>query len=105
MSETVVVVAHIFPKPECRADVIEVLNKTQAAVHENEAGCQLYALHANDDQLIMIEKWDDLASLRAHFDAEPFKALPEQLEGKLAKDIDIQQLSPVPAGTSKQGVL
>ena len=101
----VVVVANIFPKAEFRDEVIAALNKTQEQVHANEEGCELYALHGNDEHLVMIEKWASRADLEAHFHAPPFGALGGLLEGKLARDIDIQRFQPYPAGTTKQGAL
>jgi quinol monooxygenase YgiN len=103
MSEAVVVIASIFPKAEFRDEVIAALNKTQEQVHATEQGCELYALHGIDEQLVMIERWTSQADLEAHFHAPPFGALGGLLEGKLDRDIDIMRFQPYPAGTTKQG--
>jgi quinol monooxygenase YgiN len=105
MSNTVIVVANIYPTEEARAELVEILHRTQLAVHANEAGCELYALHENPDQLVMIEKWTDQASLQAHFDGSAFADLVPQLEGKLAKDIEILQFASLPVGSTGQGEL
>jgi quinol monooxygenase YgiN len=41
----VVVVATIRPLPEHRAEMIAAFEKAIAAVHADDAGCLLYALH------------------------------------------------------------
>jgi len=52
---SVVVVATIIPLPEHRDAVIAAFTETIPEVHK-EDGCELYALHQNDDRLIMVEK-------------------------------------------------
>ena len=53
---SVVVVATIHPRRNCRDQVIAALEKAVIRVHAEDSGCELYALHENDDQLVMIEK-------------------------------------------------
>ena len=105
MASTVVVVANIYPTEEARAEVIDILHRTQLAVHRDEAGCELYALHENPGQLVMIEKWADQASLENHFTGRAFAELGPQLEGKLAKGVEILQFTPLPVGNTGQGLL
>jgi quinol monooxygenase YgiN len=105
MAGTVIVIANIYPTSEARAEVIDILHRTQLAVHRDEAGCELYALHENSEQLTMVEKWTDRASLQAHFNGRAFAELGPQLSGKLAKDIEILQFSPLPVGDAGQGAL
>jgi quinol monooxygenase YgiN len=105
MAGNIVVIANIYPTSEARAEVIDILHRTQLTVHRDEVGCELYALHENPEQLTMIEKWTDQASLQAHFDGRAFAELGPQLEGKLAKDIEILQFTPLPVGSTGQGAL
>lgn len=105
MNNTVVVVANIYPTEQARAEVIEILHRTQQAVHRSEGGCELYALHESPEQLVMIEKWTDQSSLEEHFRGKPFAELGPQLAGKLSKDVEIFQLKPLPIGSTGQGVL
>jgi quinol monooxygenase YgiN len=105
MAGTVVVVANIYPTEEARAEIIDILHRTQLAVHREEAGCELYALHENPGQLVMIEKWTAQANLEDHFRGRAFAELGPQLDGKLAKDIEILQFTPLPVGDTGQGAL
>ena len=54
---SVVVVATIRPQSGCRDQVIAALENAVTRVHAEDGGCELYALHENDDLLVMIEKW------------------------------------------------
>jgi len=102
---SIVVVAAIRPLPEHRAEVIETLARTVARVHSEDRGCELYALHEGDDQLVMIEKWATADLLAAHSKSPAFVELTEQLDGKLSGDLDVRILRPHPAGTAEQGQL
>ncbi|GLZ49329.1 antibiotic biosynthesis monooxygenase [Actinomycetospora sp. NBRC 106375] len=105
MESPIVVVATIVPKKAAWDEVVSILNATQADVHSNESGCELYALHTDDECLVMVEKWTGRAELDQHFAAPPFNALGGLLEGKLAAEIEIKELRPVPAGSPTQGQL
>ncbi|HEY0716197.1 MAG TPA: putative quinol monooxygenase [Streptosporangiaceae bacterium] len=101
----VVVVATIIPKPEYRDDVIAAMKQTIEQVH-GEDGCELYALHANDDRLVMIERWTSRDALRQHGTGSPgLQQLNEALKGKLEGPLDVVRLDPVPAGDDAKGRL
>lgn len=102
---SVVVVATIRPLPEHRNEVVEALANAIARVHSEDQGCELYALHESDNELVMIEKWASGDLLAAHGNGPAFAALNEQLAGKLIGDLDVQVLRPHPAGTAEQGQL
>jgi quinol monooxygenase YgiN len=101
----VVVVATIRPLPEHREAVIAALEKAIAAVHADDEGCLLYALHEVDDRLVFIEKWASQEALDAHSRGPALAGLGPALAGKTVGSSDVQVLRPHPAGTASQGVL
>jgi quinol monooxygenase YgiN len=102
---SIVVVASIYPRPECRAEVIEIFEQTIAKVHADDQGCEVYALHEGDDRLVMIEKWASAGDLAVHSGGEALAALRTRLAGKLQGDLEVHRLHPHPAGTPGQGAL
>ena len=101
----VIVVATIKPKPEYRDDVIAAMKSTIEQVHD-EDGCELYALHAGDDRLVMIERWTSPEALQAHSQDSPgLQQLNQALKGKLEGPLDVVTLDPVPAGDDAKGRL
>ena len=102
---SVVVVATIRPRSGCRDQVTAALEKAVARVHADDPGCELYALHENDDRLVMIEKWASEEALSAHARGAAFAELAGRLEDNLEAALDVQLLSPHPMGTDKQGRL
>jgi quinol monooxygenase YgiN len=102
---SVVVVATILPLPEHRAEVIAAFEPLIAAVHAEDEGCELYALHAGEDRLVMIEKWTSRDALAAHSEANAGRGLRASLEGKLAGPTDVQILEAHPAGAPALGAL
>ena len=101
----VVVVATIRPKPEHRAEVIAAMEKAIASVHAHDDGCLLYALHEGDDRLVMVEKWSSAEALAEHSHGAALAELNKALSGRLEGGLDVQVLSPHPAGTPAQGTL
>ncbi len=101
---SVVVVATAFPIPEHRAEVIAAFEKAIPRVHD-EPGVELYARHEGRDRLVMIEKYESERVRSAHGRSEALADLLSALEGKLSRPLDVQVLTPHPAGTVEQGVL
>jgi quinol monooxygenase YgiN len=102
---SVVVVATIQPRAGCRDQVTAALENAVARVHAEDAGCELYALHENGGQLVMIEKWASAEALTRHTQSAAFTELVGRLEGNLESDLDVQVLTPRPAGTRVLGQL
>lgn len=102
---SIVVVATAYPVPEHRDEAIKAFETVIAQVHRDDAGCQLYALHEGPDRLVMIEKWETPEALAAHGRGTAVADLTASLDGKLSKDLDVQVLTPHPAGTAQQGTL
>jgi quinol monooxygenase YgiN len=101
---SVVVVATIIPVPEHRDEVIAVFTATIARVHA-EDGCELYALHEGEDRLVMVEKWASQEALATHSAAPALRELGPLLKGKTVGHLDVQVLTPHPAGTKEQGAI
>jgi quinol monooxygenase YgiN len=101
---SVVVVATITPRPEHRDEVIAAFTATIPRVHA-EDGCELYALHAAADRLIMVEKWASRDALAAHSKGAALAALNPALAGKVAGPPEVIVLDAVPAGDPAKGQL
>lgn len=102
---SVVVVATIIPKPEHRFDVLTAFKNAVEQVHD-EDGCELYALHQNDDRLVMIERWSSPEALRVHGTESPaLKTLNAEIKGKLEGPLEVIRLEAVPAGDNTKGQL
>ena len=105
-SVSIIIVATAFPKPEHRGEVIAAFEKAEDAVHAAEDGCLLYALHEGPDgRLVMIEKYADQDAVNVHVAGAGLAALRADLDGKLASGLDVQVLTPHPAGSPHKGAL
>lgn len=102
---SVVVIATIYPLPEHRAEVVALFEGRIARVHELDDGCELYALHEDQETLVMIEKWTSAESLEAHAGGEAMAGLDTEVAGKLADKTVVKVYQPHPAGTAEQGAL
>lgn len=102
----IIVVATAHPVPAHRDEVIAAFEAAEEKVHASEDGCLLYALHEGPDgRLVMIEKYADQAAVDAHRSGAGLAGLIEALKDKLAKPMDVQVLSPHPAGSPEKGAL
>jgi quinol monooxygenase YgiN len=101
---SVVLVATITPLPEYREDVIAAFTAIIPQVHD-EDGCELYALHADADRLVLVEKWASPDALATHSKGAALAALNPTLAGKVAAPPEIIVLDPVPAGDPAKGQL
>jgi quinol monooxygenase YgiN len=102
---SVVVVATIYPLPEHRDEVVSLYKAAIARVHAEDEGCELYALHEDEDSLVMVEKWTSSEALRAHGAGAALAEMRPKLAGKLAGDSVVKTYTPLPAGTAEQGAL
>ena len=102
----IIVVATVFPVPEHREQVIAAFEAAIEKVHAEEDGCELYALNEGPDgRLVMIEKYTSDEAVTAHRAAAGLAALREDLNGKLSAPMDLQVLTPHPAGSPVKGAL
>jgi quinol monooxygenase YgiN len=97
---------HRRSHPEYRDEAIAAFEAAEETVHATEDGCLLYALHESPDgKFVMIEKYADQAAVDAHVAGAGLAALIKALEGKLAAPMDVQILTPHPAGSAEKGAL
>lgn len=96
----VVVVAHLYPKPEFRDEVRETLVGIIPQVHA-EDGCELYSLHEDANGFVFVEQWATQEALTVHGSAPALVEMNKTLKGKMASPADLRFLTPVPAGTTK----
>jgi quinol monooxygenase YgiN len=102
----IIVVATAFPVPEHREEVIVAFEAAEEKVHAEEDGCELYALHEGPDgRLVMIEKYASEEAVAAHRAGAGLAALAAALKGKLSAPMDVQVLTPHPAGSPTKGAL
>jgi quinol monooxygenase YgiN len=101
---SVVVVATITPKPEHADAVAAAFTEVIGQVHA-EDGCELYALHAGAERLIMVEKWASREALAAHSAGAALAGLNPKLAGKLTGPTQVLVLDAVPAGDPAKGQL
>ena len=101
----VIVVATAYPAPEHKAEVIAAFEAAIATVHSEEPGCELYALHEGNDRLVMIEKYASQDAMDQHIKGAGLAGLRAALEGKLGAPLDVQVLTPHPAGSEDKGAL
>jgi quinol monooxygenase YgiN len=102
---SVVIVATAFPIPARRAEVIAAFEAAIARVHREDPGCELYALHEGQDRLVMIEKYVSQDAVAAHGKSAALAELIAALDGKLSSPLDVQILTPHPAGEPGKGAL
>jgi quinol monooxygenase YgiN len=101
---SVVVVATAYPAEGHHDAVADAFVRAIEQVH-GEPGCELYSLNVAPDRLVMIEKWTSAEALQTHSTSAAIQQLVVDLNGKLARALDVQVLEPRPAGTPAQGVL
>ncbi|HEY4453719.1 MAG TPA: antibiotic biosynthesis monooxygenase family protein [Pseudonocardiaceae bacterium] len=101
---SVVIVATIVPIPEHRAEVIAAFESAITEVHD-EPGVELYALHEGADRLVMIEKYESDEAVAGHRKGAALAKLGAALNGKVVGKVDVQVLTPHPAGKPDKGLL
>jgi len=102
----VIIVATAYPAAEHREEAIAAFEEAIAKVHAEEDGCELYALHEGPDgRLVMIEKYASDEAVAVHRAGGGLAALRAALDGKLSAPMDVQVLTPHPAGSPAKGTL
>jgi quinol monooxygenase YgiN len=101
---SVVVVATAFPLPEHRAEVVAAFEEAITRVHD-EPGVDRYALHEGHDRLVMIEEYESEQARSEHLKGKALADLRSALEGRLSSPLDVQVLTPHPAGDPHKGAL
>ncbi|KLN96973.1 putative quinol monooxygenase [Moellerella wisconsensis] len=91
----VTVVAYITVNDKSDLEMIESTLKTTVQAVKQEPGCEMYALHRNNDhplQFIMIEKWSSPQMLEQHSQAAALQNLGRVLAGKAQLEVKTMQL-------------
>jgi quinol monooxygenase YgiN len=103
---TEVIVSTVFqPAPDAKEQLITALRSGMPAVH-SEKGCMLYAIHdAEDGTIVMLEKWASQEDLDAHAAGPALEQLDALVAPHLARPVTWTTMTPIPAGTDRQGVL
>jgi len=101
---SVVVVAVITPLEGHLQNVIEAFAAVSPKVHA-ESGCELYALHHDADQVIMVERWTSQADLAAHAAGAPITELNALLADHVSGPTDVSVLETVPLGDPAKGTI
>ncbi len=91
------IVAKIKVKDGMQQQFEDVAKKLVAAVHANEPGCKLYALHRSEDPLVYVfmERYVDQAATEAHRASEHFKTLGREMGPFMDGRPEIMRLSEV----------
>ncbi len=102
---TVIVTAVFHPKAGKKAELVEAMRTGIEAVHQEE-GCELYAIHdAEDGTVTMLEKWSSVEALDTHGKGAAVRQLLSAITHLIEDSPVVTRMSPIPMGTSKQGVL
>ncbi|MFD7668003.1 putative quinol monooxygenase [Streptomyces sp. NPDC059788] len=99
-----VVVATVRTKPGELEAALDVFRSHAPAVHE-EDGCLLYAVHAGEDRVVVVENWADGAALDAHSRGAALTAIAAGVTGLLAAPMDVAVLDAVPMGDPGKSTL
>ena len=98
---TIVVVATVHPKSDTVDQVKDLFTKTIQRVQQEDAGCELYAMHTEADTIVMIEKWTDQDAHQAHLNSPAMNEMNAAVEELLAEKTRVTVLQPVPVGDDK----
>lgn len=101
---SVIVVAVISPLDGHIPDIVDAFAAVSPLVHA-EGGCELYALHHDADQVIMIERWASAADLAAHAAGAPITELNARLAGHIDGAAEVSVLENVPLGETIKGTI
>jgi quinol monooxygenase YgiN len=96
MSAPLDVVATIAVLPGRADAVVEIVTEHLEAVRAEE-GClryDLFRVRRDDDTLVMVEQWASKDALRAHGEAEHFRAMSARLAPELAAAPVVRVLEP-----------
>lgn len=102
---SVIQIATIRPLPSHHGDVRAALEAVIARCQQEDAGCELYALHEADGAFVVVEKWADDEALAGHRRGPAMAELVTRIKDKLDGGIAVVPLTPVPVGTAEQGTL
>lgn len=91
------IVATIKIKEGSEKDFVSVAKELVAAVHANEPGCILYALHKTDDPqtFVMMERYTDETAVATHRASDHFKKIGARMGPFMTGRPDVLMLTEV----------
>jgi quinol monooxygenase YgiN len=96
-----VIIATMVPVPEQR-DALVTLLEAVCVQAQTVPGTEIYALHEGaEGRLVLIEKFADEDGMRAHRADTKLAEIAAPLRGLLSEPMDVQVLTPHPAGDEK----
>jgi quinol monooxygenase YgiN len=99
---SVVVVAVISPLEGHIQNIVDAFAHVSPLVHA-ETGCELYALHHDADQVIMVERWSTEGDLAAHATGAPIAQLNALVSEHVTGPSVVSVLTNVPLGDPVKG--
>jgi quinol monooxygenase YgiN len=100
----VVVVAVLTPREGRLPDLLSALTEVTPEIHR-EAGCELYAVHSDDEVCVMVERWASRAALAAHADGPVMQRLRTLWADSLREPFDAWVVRNVPVGDPGKGTV
>lgn len=105
MSDPVIVIARLFPKDGFAKVMLEAMGPAVRGIRA-ESGCTFYAFHlADDETIVIIEKWASPRHFDAHRSSENTKAVRAVRAPFEARPATVELLTPVELGDPMRGNL
>ena len=101
---SVVVVAILTPKAGRVQEVLDAYAVVSPLVHA-EAGCELYAVHTDDQLVILVERWTTQDDLDRHANGDPLRRLGSLIDDALERPYDAFFLRNLPFGEPVLGTI
>jgi quinol monooxygenase YgiN len=105
MSDTVVVMARLYPAEGQLPAMLDAIARTIGSIHA-EDGCELFAAHtAPDGTVVLIERWRSKEALAAHAAGSAVQAMREARAPFEARPGAVEVLAAAPFGDPAKGAL
>ncbi|MET8957005.1 putative quinol monooxygenase [Streptomyces sp. NPDC004393] len=99
-----VVIARLIPAPGQTQNVLDVYRDLAPLVHQ-EPGCELFALHSDGENVILVERWLTPDDFQAHLASSNLQRIRDALKPLLAAPTEIWPVESVPLGDPSKGVI
>jgi len=103
--KSTVVVAIMKVNSQKRNEVRAALLKQVERVHQEESDVELFAAFEAKDGFVLIEKWGSPEAVSKHASGEALAEYRVVLDPALDRPLEIEILTPLPAGDVKKGQL
>ena len=101
---SLVVVAKMTAPPGKLQQLIDAFEQVTPAI-QGEPGCELYAVYADNEVLITIERWADDAALKTHMQGEAVQRLLASAGELLASKPEIRPLRSTGFGSPEKNAI